>query len=384
MTKRIITQILLICVLFLSSCDNNDKSEDSDGDILTYDLNTDEYLEEMDDQNYFLDVHRVCKSDKGYYFSLGPFLYFFDNKIKETIKVCGLPNCKHENEYCNAYFNQVIYNTYSIWYYNGKLYMNGREENDRYSHYLYEISDDGSERKQLCFLYKSEEDFTDFSLILHRGYAYYVDNSDYDISNRSAILYRVSLEGDQKPEKVFELRGYGSSIFRIRGYGKYIYFQAGGYQDADGNGYSSGMYRMEYQSEAAELLISSIIPNDYFVTGNKIYYFRDNYQLMLKNMDTNEETIFYETTGRCSLSFDGVRIYIDNALDIFLNSGTFSDRRLDVLDLEGNIIDKILISNVRTCYYGDADYLFAQFDDKIKAFDKSQIGTTKQDWVALQ
>ena len=64
------------------------------------------------------------------------------------------------------------------------------------------------------------------------------------------------------------------------------------------------------------------------------------------------------------------------------------------MDLEGNLVDSIQVVSSQDSIFGDENYLFQMFDlnedlsEKadmavIKAFDKSQIGTGKHEWIEL-
>lgn len=375
--KILLSGVVLLCLIFFQSCKNMDNEGYAPGDLKSAD-----YQEGFDDQKYFSD-NKICKSSQGYYFFRTPYLFFFDEKSGTTVKVCGLPDCKHNDKSCNAFFDPQLYDTSSIWFYNEHLYIEGVEEKDKKTHFLYQLSQDGGERKQICYLFKTEK-FLDYSLMIHRGYAYYCNNEKNDLTNDSYILYRVKLTNGSKPEEVYRYHGVGASIYRIRGYGNQIYFQAGAYKDKQGNSYSSNLYRMDISSDSVETVLEDVWPNDYFISDNNLYYFTKDNKLIQKNLDTKEETELYQSTYRSDLSYDGKHIFIDNGMELQITRKELANREICVLDMAGKKVDTIKLSNATECFFGDDKYLFAVFDGVLKAFEKNQIGKETKEWLLLQ
>ena len=114
-------------------------------------------------------------------------------------------------------------------------------------------------------------------------------------------------------------------------------------------------------------------------------------ELYVYNMDTKENRLLYTFDYPIYLSYDGKYLYGDLNVGYYGLSGDL--HYIYVLDLEGKLVDKIKVLSMRTCSFGDDKYLFQWFDlDEnlepleipfIKAFDKSQIGTGKQEWIEL-
>ena len=376
--KKVFLIILAVCITYLQSCKNI-----SDEGYTSGDLKGEEYQEGYDYQKYFTST-KICRSDQGYYFFRTPYLFFFDETSGKTVKVCGLPDCNHNDSSCNAYFDPMLFNTNSIWFYNNQLYIEGAEEKNSKSHFLYQLSLDGSKRKQICYLFKTEENYVDFSLIIHRDFAYYCNYGKNDLTNDSCTLYRVKLTEGSKPEEMHHYKGIGASIFRIRGYGNDIYFQTGEYEDRQGNSYSSGFYRINISSKKVEAIAEDFWPNDYFADGNYLYYFSKDNQLIRMDLNTKETAEIYQAVCRSYISYDGKYLYIDNGMDLLIHQKDLSSREICVLDMTGKQIDTIALPNVTECFFGDSKYLFAIFNNEMKAFDKTQIGEKTKEWLLLQ
>ena len=115
---------------------------------------------------------------------------YFDIATKSYIPLCNKPNCQHDSEECNAFFNNysivgdVTYISNYIQYYDGYVYVIAVDEKSGYV-YLYQISPDGSSSKEYMTLYKAdlssvngEVDFHSPNVCIHRGYVYFIDNGE--------------------------------------------------------------------------------------------------------------------------------------------------------------------------------------------------------------
>ncbi len=96
-----------------------------------------------------------CTQEGAYFMSqgveFGRWLLYSDHGSDNVIKLCGRPDCAHNNKECNAYFDGAV----SVSYYNGSLYTY-----DIYSRDLIRINLDGTERTTVynvsSFLGKNE------------------------------------------------------------------------------------------------------------------------------------------------------------------------------------------------------------------------------------
>ena len=118
------------------------------------------YVFGQDDQYWFNKFSAsdlaVAESEDGYYFFSGPgqsYLYFLDKKTMKAQILCDKPDCLHADEpdpskktYCNAFFNITFDN---LIYYNKYLYILDAFSGNNSGYGLYQVSLDGTQRKQI-------------------------------------------------------------------------------------------------------------------------------------------------------------------------------------------------------------------------------------------
>lgn len=103
-----------------------------------------------------LGSYRRCYVEEGMYFVRGNIVCFFDNVSGKETVVCNKPNCKHDNENCNAFFRGTISN---ILVYDEYIYIDSYfgdmsyDENDELTlesdMRLTQLSLDGRKRKDI-------------------------------------------------------------------------------------------------------------------------------------------------------------------------------------------------------------------------------------------
>lgn len=100
--------------------------------------------------------YRRCYVDEGMYFVRGNSVWFFDNVSGKETAVCNKPNCKHNDENCNAYFSGLIG---EMLVYDGYIYIGSffnelsHDENNELTMELdsrfTQLSVDGTKRKEI-------------------------------------------------------------------------------------------------------------------------------------------------------------------------------------------------------------------------------------------
>ena len=106
---------------------------------------------------------------------------------------------------------------------------------------------------------------------------------------------------------------------------------------------------------------------------------------------TGEEKKFFTCEYPVYISYDGKYLYAEACSGMVEN---YDEHFVYVLDLEKNLVDSIQVASSQDCYFGDENYLFQMFDLNddlsnkadmavMRAFDKSQIGTGKYEWIEL-
>lgn len=155
-------------------------------------------------------------------------LQFRDAASGEKIVLCDKPNCKHDNNECNALFKDYYVHLSAI--YNDKLYivMQGEDFNS----ILYEADVNGSNRKEILSLgkvdFSSKSLFLDNYLLMEYRIGYDLENVDSGEMRKLekpisglAIINIKKQEVDYIPEKV----EYDGGITKIHMYEDKVYYE---------------------------------------------------------------------------------------------------------------------------------------------------------------
>ena len=149
----------------------------------------------------------LCATDTGYYIQYaGGSLYYVDKAKKTSTIVCGKPECRHDDDTCNAYLHAT-----GLWFTGNKLYftngdlifVNGTPVD--YGERVYSLNPDGTDHQPVQKL-----EFTpggDLSYILnvpiyHRGMVYFTYNGmlwDRDDGGRHQDHERYPDHRSQRP-----------------------------------------------------------------------------------------------------------------------------------------------------------------------------------------
>lgn len=367
----------------------NENLKEEKLDLNNYSL---EYKEGTDFQSFFL-WNYAAKSENGYYFwdngREPTAVMFYDNTSKVTIPLCNLPNCKHgkDGNYdtCNAYFNknwwsdQDAFFTMDIQYYEGNLYITGRDTNSNVN--LYKVAKDGSTREISCKLYKYEESISEVEgfqqggtspgVCIHRGYAYCINN-DESIPR----IRKVKLNSKEEPQVVYETSGIRPNLYRMEGYGDYIFFQTGNFTDESCVNVEGGIYAYNTVTETISLVKKDAI-SSYIIQDTMLYYSTDT-TVNRYDLSSQKDEVFAEVKEAYpTVMADNKYIYITD------DSG-----KSTVYDKEKTKICTITSSKTMECIYGDDAYLFAKEYDEdgnvmLEVIDKSDLKSGKVEWKRL-
>lgn len=273
--KKILIFILSGIIVILSSCSQEEEHETKSiadegleiketlkGCDVVSDLDGLPEAKENQEYNYETDYNPswiVCNggadADKYIYMNRDvDLIYYYSKTSKELELLCGKPECDHNTEGCNAYINSTM----GIQYYNGFLYVVSAEE----KFMLKKLTLDGSERENIGSLFVGgdliEYDNSGNSIfwIIHKGYIYYTYSASASIIsedtyylNNSNYLFRMSLEGDKKPECIMKFPY--TSYWHLKGIGSYVYITTW-----DKNSVGRNLYRYNLETENLEWLES--------------------------------------------------------------------------------------------------------------------------------
>lgn len=352
---------------------------------------SDNYILNEDYQNYLESYSNMAETDSGYYFINNNLLYFFDKESLETIVVCNKLNCEHNNDSCTAYFSTFNFYPMQLAYYDNALYLLGWETEGANIHhnYIYQISLDNYKRKKSAFISNSNG-ISSAVFIIHRGYIYYVSNTD-TMQKNTTELYRKQLgntDKKDKGEKIFDITDYGTQIFGLSAYGNNVFFSVASYKDESGNGYNTSLNCIDIHTLKSKIIIENN-PYSYFADEQYIYYERDKNTVNKINLDTNEETFFCNIDGPCYISADENYLYFDNQQAMYIDEG-ITDRKITVINKQtGAFFTAVIPKNMNDeCLFGGNDFMFfKEITDeglqKYYSIDKTTFIQNKTDYIDM-
>lgn len=394
--KKLLTMFIslaLILVLSLAACGSNGLEQAAVIDVNT-EQNAPGYVEGEDYQiqasmwaNHY--AARFTKGENGYYYNIfGPAspLMFYDVNSGIAVPVCNRPNCSHTAENCNASLG-FLTGVEFIQYYDGNLYAFGYEGMDISHVDLYRLSADGSTRERLGMIYDFSGDQAAYNAAIHRGYAY-VTLCLPGLDKRTVEVHRLSLSGDGEVETVHTFEeSYGASAF-LKAWGNDLYIFLSYFEDADGNGHTSDLYRMNIHTGETELVMPDC---DYdFVANEEYLFYHWNTEIVARNLETQEETVLLDTGYANYLVLDGNNLLCDNRRgqwisDVVDGLEVTDPRTMTIIDVTDFSTQKTLVVEDKYCE------LVALQEDRIYAVIDKQTtdGYVRKtlcycDWTALE
>lgn len=196
--------ILMICMFLCSSC--KPKQE------INYDY-----------QKGFShnDAQTIVKTQDGYYFLLGNYIYYMDKEFSKGTILCSKPECLHEKEQidyiinCDGFFSSPT----SIGYYDGYLYVSAEDfTSQERNTVIYKVSLDGVNRK---IIYNGSEYIQ--RVVIHRGKCYIYERA-FDKEGSILMIYTFSLDNSQTVTKLYEERYKDAHINYMICYEENCYF----------------------------------------------------------------------------------------------------------------------------------------------------------------
>lgn len=245
-------------------------------------------------------LNLAAGTDEGVYFFNDSFLCYRDHATGQTIYVCNRADCSHTDNTCNAFFNHDMfgeyYDTNSILYYDGDLYMIGFDSDQNVC--LFRISPDGSSRENCMQLYSA--DFTDIvdgentqrnwatpEVCIHRGYVYYILPEETE-----SRLRRKKLGSSSGEEILVQAPAEHGEIYRITPAGDYIFFQVGIYDDSYTT-LNGGIYA--YHTSTGDItLVKDHAVNTFSLKGNSLYYLVAGEGIHSFSLETGEDRLAVE------------------------------------------------------------------------------------------
>ncbi len=309
----------------------------------------------------------ICETGEGIYFQdFDVFAYYLDKETKRVAILCGKPDCKHNNETCNAWFY-----TKCLWAYDGKIDFSNSdyiESNGKWVDYgnrLYSVNPDGTNRtvvQNLDFVPGGNTERERTDPIMHRGITYFT---------YSGILYALPLGGDIKDaERIWgeelEEDPSHSLIFNQLHYtlwadGETMYFMVNKPQ-SDGTNKDtlfaydtntrevSQVWETPNADEAGEWETAGVAVSQWYITDGYIYFYLSGngfWRSDLESGATEKLADITETPAAGSAIFTDDYLFIMNDtpvnLDAFASYGTrrAGGDTIYVYSMEGKLIKEL-------------------------------------------
>ncbi len=387
MLKKYKKPLLVILILYITSsligCRNSDLGDD--------------YVSNEDAQYMFMQSsleRYITKSDSGYYFLNGFYLYYADKETMEPVILCDKPNCLHDKETdpykkseCNAFIGADISNKL-LTIYKDYIYYYGTNEKDNYAGYIFRISLDGNEKKEIT---KIEGNVT--MMTIHRGKLYYSTSEDIPSSEKKYEGEKIAklieydfLSPSSKPNVIKEFKNVDGGIGYIIPLGNKVYFNEYSFDDSS-YGFNSTIQIYNIKGKEIDKLydykesIYSFFKDKIIFTPlveNDGEYKRDPY-VYICDLDGDNQRLLFDQEIAENFYSDNKYIYFDNARLIKNND---LERVLTVMNEDGEVVDKININEVKPIFTfagSDGEKLFIKYEDEeksyIKYIDINKIGT---------
>jgi len=341
--------------------------------------------------------HSIAAAEDGYYYITSSYMMYLDADSLESIPLCGKADCAHDTIECNAYIGDEIYVLENIYYYDGYVYYMPIENGIAT---LTRIDKSGAVRQKIGELMPSNG--SNSILLTFNGlYAYATDFVSHIQSTEEYTekIVRISLE-DGSTDIAYETTGTGLTIKNVKSFGDRLYFivhksdvrEKGGKVDIR----SLGLYAYNCENMQVEKISENNIFDYYLVEDkNRLYYYVTGSGLYYSDLTTNEQkqimkSVEEEKIDMCEVSYDGKYLYLSNLCwSLYLERALSSESAYFVLDLEGNLINKIPCPRFLEMEFGDDRYLFAWMtpeqdvgDNGFVYIDKKEIETCRE-WTRV-
>lgn len=331
MNRRIVIFLIICQIMVLGGCArvrNGDGQAAQVGDVGRRETEAiTSYL-----AGNFESYRQTVASENGYYY-MGRYILYMDKETKESIYLCGRPDCTHSDANCDAYVGTVLPS--SLCYAEGYLYVLGYDKLT-YEVSLIRISPDGSEHEDLGRIGVSDEQASTYEYFIVGNYMYYVYKMYTLKPDNVYEIKRVSLD-TMEEETLYACEG--AIFYQMILWGDKLYFM----QRSTAVDENSGIGETKLMSldintlETEEYVGGSIFSYTVDYVNNRLYYqvlWDGIYEYSLSEGDSRKLVSYEEGTESLYLVFDGEYIYGDNSYTSFkLNKGV--PYQLYVYDTEG-------------------------------------------------
>lgn len=321
--------IILITIMWLCGCG---KSEDK----YLSDLG-----EEREDINQDFDnlQETIIVGDGAYYINSDTDnICYIDFESKKNIPLCSRINCGHDSDDCNAH----LFFASNLCAYGDYMYAIA-DSTDKTGQSLYRMSFDGSEKVELRHLVYSDEHDPDAStintqFIIYKGYGYFVCNliSSDPKKELTLTVYKMRLDSDSDMKEIFSLTGCSNMMFFAGKddegiYIMYTYYDKETYKKCCDN------YFFNVADNTTELIPELKEKGLNYVNNGKMYYHNGTKYMMIDKYDNSVKELF-DCKADYVTYFDKQYIYLDTSIAVGSAQITPDERKVYVIDYEGNFI----------------------------------------------
>jgi len=290
--------------------------------------------------------YAVCSTENVIYYtapeliSTHSWIHFWDKKSGLTMPLCSKADCLHDNESCQAFFEDSIY---CLSAHGDELFWLGRTKYGEYR--LYSCQADGSARKEYPIenSERMESLTVDTKAFIHRGYVYFQGMQNVVQEGEPAsesYLFRCPLTGGRAEVVLYE--PYNDTLLTVQAVGDSLFIVRSKTQSLD----------LETETFVEEVIISQLDCKSL----KESILFQEICNFAVNNIWVTETGIFLSTVDSARLhwfDFATGKISIPFVLDpedIFVKQIYFGENRiiaiqhnkdffaLMVRDFEGNIL----------------------------------------------
>ena len=364
MKRKLFATVVLFLVLVLVSGCNMSKKSNSKSEVDS-NLPDPASFRQQDSADFFIET------EEYYYYLLDGKVYFSQKDNLAFYILCSKPDCKHNDDSCNASARSVL------GYWDGHLYGDVLSVSDS-KLYAFRMNLDGTEHKRIAEFEMPVNPMGSaggmFMLYVHDGYIY------YSVSNIGMnSLFRLNLSTGEN-ERLFEgfLHGETSIHPRICFDGHEFYFLLYDQNERTLYGVNTETLELrEIRQWSDEILHWSVY-------GNTLYYYaKDRKTFCEYNLTTGEEQTFLQLDYYSGAAFyDSDYVYL-----ITWDDDEWSDRGLSIFDRNYQFIQRIDYQPNQDLLYVTQDKLiFTDLPSQkaTKYLPKSAIGTGEAELLPIE
>lgn len=188
--KRIVVLLCFVLLLLFSGCGGAPSSSESSPaggeSSAPYAL---KYTPEDRNPGEFR-TYGFAETQEGCYYGFNMLLYFCPRGENKSFPLCGKPNCRHEDNTCNAWYGGG-----DFIFFNGSIYMSDRLD-------VIKMNPDGSDHQIVAHVDLSAVSYSGYSTFFHHGRFFVITLHDESLPSelQTEHIYALSLSDNTQTE----------------------------------------------------------------------------------------------------------------------------------------------------------------------------------------